>query len=359
MIKKIKSQVIFLLSLSLILLAGCEKDEGVGGTSKIVGTLIEKTYSEDFSRLYQTRPAIDEDVFIVYGDDLTIGEKIATNYNGQFEFPFLREGDYTLFYLSESLDHPGEGDMEVLHQVSLSKGQTIDLGELIQIKTDDALSGSGKITGSLMMHSYDDAFTNLQDVSPAVDEDIFILFGDDEVVGDKTSTSYNGKFEFSFLREGDYSIFYMTEDSLHPTNSKKEVLLNVTVTNGETVDLGELAQYQSLDFDEGASLIKGRVRQINYWKQSVYPNLISKDTTIVQELEVYITYGVHTFYDERIRTQEDGTFEFTKLLKGDYKIVVYSEDVSGGEANIPVVSNATVLDHGQEIDLGDIFIKNH
>ena len=34
------------------------------------------------------------------------------------------------------------------------------------------------------------------------------------------------------------------------------------------------------------------------------------------EQEIYLTYNNHTFYDDRIRTQADGEFEFGGLIPG-------------------------------------------
>lgn len=224
---------------------------------------------------------------------------------------------------------------------------------------EEGTGGTGKISGTLVVKTYDKDFRILQDESPAVDEDVFIVFGDENVVGDKTSTNFNGNFEFSFLRQGDYTIFYSSEDSLSPIGNDKESMLKVTLSKGKNLDLGDLVQYKSIDYDDGASVIKGRVLQINYWKQSVYPHLITRDTTVAQELEVYLTFGDDNFYSERIRTQDDGSFAFNNLIKGDYRVFLYSEDVSGGEAKVVVDSNTLIAEHGQVVDLGDLFIEEH
>ncbi|MGW8316996.1 MAG: hypothetical protein ACWGNV_15475, partial [Bacteroidales bacterium] len=70
----------------LLTLASCQKEEGFGGTGAIKGTLIEKHYNDDFSRLIYENPAVDEEVFIVFGDDPVLGDRVFTSLTGEFRF---------------------------------------------------------------------------------------------------------------------------------------------------------------------------------------------------------------------------------------------------------------------------------
>lgn len=61
-----------------------------------------------------------------------------------------------------------------------------------------------------------DKYTFVRDTIVASDMDVFLIYGGDQesVYDDKTKTSHNGKFEFDYLREGDYSVFaYNDNDS--------------------------------------------------------------------------------------------------------------------------------------------------
>ena len=89
--------------------------------------------------------------------------------------------------------------------------------------------------------------------------------------------------------------------------------LESELKRGEDLDLGELEKLTPLDFDDGTAMIKGRVKVIDYVDSSTWPNLVIEKTYYGTEQEVYLTYGWHTFYDERIRSQYDGTFEFGAL----------------------------------------------
>jgi len=79
--------VLFLGILPLTL--SCKKSEGLGGTGSIAGTVTEQFYNDDYSLLIYEKPAVDEEIFIVYGDREELGNRVRTNHLGQFRFNFL------------------------------------------------------------------------------------------------------------------------------------------------------------------------------------------------------------------------------------------------------------------------------
>lgn len=219
--------------------------------------------------------------------------------------------------------------------------------------------GTGSISGTMLRELYNDDFSLKIEEGPAVDEEIFILYGNDESLGDREFTSLTGAFSFNYLRPGKYTVYYFTEDSATILDENIEKILEIQLGDGENKKLGELKQLKTADWNDGDGTIRGVVKLINYTNESTWPNLIIKDITFAQEQEIYLTYGNHTFYDERIRTQNDGSFEFNKLIPGAYKIFLYSEDVSGGTEMITISRNATITEREQLIDVGEIIIEKH
>lgn len=45
-----------------------------------------------------------------------------------------------------------------------------------------------------------------------------------------------------------------------------------------------------------------------------------------KDVYVYIVYGDHIGYDQRLKTDYNGMFEFRYLYKGNYKVYAYSRD---------------------------------
>jgi len=79
----------------------------------------------------------------------------------------------------------------------------------------------------------------------AKDEKVFLIFGEDTEFDLDTRTSYDGSFEFEFLRTGNYQVFVYSECSpLDPEcddSETKAVILDVSIDDkDETVDLGTI-----------------------------------------------------------------------------------------------------------------------
>jgi hypothetical protein len=96
--KKVTSLLAILFS---VLVFSCSKEPGEGGNSSIYGKITAYNYNAEFTNLRGIYPAADEDVFLVYGNDISYSERIRTNYNGIYEFKYLRPGDYTIYAYSK------------------------------------------------------------------------------------------------------------------------------------------------------------------------------------------------------------------------------------------------------------------
>jgi len=96
-----KTYSAFLVILLSGVLLSCTKEAGEGGNSTIYGKIIAHNYNAEFTDLKGIYPAADEDVYIIYGDDRSYGERVRTNYEGIYEFKYLRPGNYTIYAYSK------------------------------------------------------------------------------------------------------------------------------------------------------------------------------------------------------------------------------------------------------------------
>jgi len=85
------------LTLLLLLGSSCKKEEGEGGTSHIKGKIYAKYYNKNFSVLADSGYAADIDVYIIYGDNSTFGERQRSTYDGTYEFKYLEKGSYRIY----------------------------------------------------------------------------------------------------------------------------------------------------------------------------------------------------------------------------------------------------------------------
>jgi hypothetical protein len=89
--------IISLLIFSFIILQSCKKEPGIGGEAKIYGKVYYKHYNSTFTTLINEGYLSDTYVYIVYGDNVNYGQRIKTNYKGEFEFKYLFKGKYTIY----------------------------------------------------------------------------------------------------------------------------------------------------------------------------------------------------------------------------------------------------------------------
>lgn len=234
---------------------------------------------------------------------------------------------------------------------------SVSIGLFFSCTQPEGFGGNSHIKGKIMVKYYNSDFSELlsDKIEPAKDEDVYLLFGNESVVGEDVKTSFTGDFEFKYLWPGNYKLYYYSEDTTGITTDKVEIVNNITLKSNETVKLDTLFINKSRKWDEGTSSIKGIVYVINYKTTSIYPNNMEiKDITPAQDLDIYIQYGNHKFYDKRIATSNDGSFIFKNLIKGNYKIFLYSEDISGGTAMDVIEKEITITEDHQDFVIGGI-----
>jgi hypothetical protein len=221
----------------------------------------------------------------------------------------------------------------------------------------EGYGGNASIKGQVKVQVYNTDFSRLIYECPGGDEDVFILFDPDLGAGDDIKTDFNGHFSFSGLFPGDYTVYIYSVDSASSWLSEKEQTVEISLGRNETYDLGVLNMLKTIDWDEGSAQITGRVFLINYYNSTSWPNLVVKDTSFAQEKEVYLKIGIAGVYDERIRTRYDGTFEFNGLIPGNYRVYLYSEDVTGATQYIVKSFDVEITGEFQLTELGDIYVE--
>lgn len=88
--------------LALALFTGCKKEEGEGGLASIQGKVVTdlRLVPSNASTYQYSRAGVDEEVYIIFGDNVGPDERVWTNHKGEFAFYNLRPGKYTLYVYS-------------------------------------------------------------------------------------------------------------------------------------------------------------------------------------------------------------------------------------------------------------------
>lgn len=135
-----KSKVLsILLAVTVITLLSCEEGPGEGGTSTIKGKVIIREYNGDFTYLRDVYPGAEEDVYIIYGDNIDeiYGDQMKADWDGKYEFNYLKKGKYIIYVYSKDSTVTYETSKKIIvsKEVEITgKNQTVEVPDITIIK---------------------------------------------------------------------------------------------------------------------------------------------------------------------------------------------------------------------------------
>lgn len=102
-------------------------------------------------------------------------------------------------------------------------------------KRSEGPVGQATIKGKVYALDYNSSFSRLNDQYYIAKEDVYIVYGDDEIYGDNMETHFDGSYEFTNLAEGTYKIYAYTEDNTQKTSNLLPVIQTVEITEKDEV----------------------------------------------------------------------------------------------------------------------------
>lgn len=116
-------------------------------------------------------------------------------------------------------------------------GSTFLVLFLISCSKFEGEGGSATIKGVIREQKYN-SLGNVIAEYPIADQDVYIIYGNGNTFyDDDIKTSYDGSFQFRYLKKGSYKIFVYEDCSTCPSG-KKEIIVPVEITkNNQTVTL--------------------------------------------------------------------------------------------------------------------------
>lgn len=82
------------------LISSCTNGPGPGGKASIEGVVKGTRYVNNCTTNAGSFLAEDEDVYLIYGEDPSYGDRVKTGPGGVFYFKYLRPGKYTVYAYS-------------------------------------------------------------------------------------------------------------------------------------------------------------------------------------------------------------------------------------------------------------------
>lgn len=103
-------------------------------------------------------------------------------------------------------------------------------------KKDPGPGGKVNIKGKVYVKNYDPSFGILLSEYYEQGENVFITYGNQTTVGDNVKTSYDGSYQFSFMRKGKYKVWAISKDSSSSDPSATLAIIQeieVTIKKGD------------------------------------------------------------------------------------------------------------------------------
>ncbi len=114
----------------LISLGACVKGPGPGGRATIKGKIWARNLATGLGFVTDSGWAAQQNVYISFGDNTAIGDKVETSFDGSFEFLYLRAGNYKIYTYTKKLYGIDKLDSAVVKNITLSGNATEDVGTI-------------------------------------------------------------------------------------------------------------------------------------------------------------------------------------------------------------------------------------
>jgi len=132
-----KKQLIIIIAgiILSVSVSSCSKEAGEDGNSSIYGKVYVKDYNATFTVLQEEYYGPDIDVYIIYGDDKSYGDRIKTSYDGTYEFKYLRPGAYHVYAYSKDSTLQTNASVPAIKDVEITKKrQEVEAPEIVIFK---------------------------------------------------------------------------------------------------------------------------------------------------------------------------------------------------------------------------------
>lgn len=223
-------------------------------------------------------------------------------------------------------------------------------------KKEAGKGGKASIKGTVIATYYCSENGESKTVSGANGQRVYISYGGGNSYDDDLRAGTNGEFEFEYLNPGTYRITVISECDTCATG-ESEVSTTIEIgKKDKNTSVGEIKiDLYGKDYCDGPGT--GGVTTVSGTLQAYFINGNNNDTLGVGPLfneRVYIVYGEGNTHSDDVRSSSDGTFQFTKLRPGKYRVYSYSDCVFCNNEIEAVYLNFEVLSGTTSMDLGKL-----
>jgi len=225
---------------------------------------------------------------------------------------------------------------------------------VVSCSKEPGSGGLAIIEGQLYENQYDPLGTSYKSKVAVGDRNIYLKYGDNTTYDDRADTDASGKYSFKNLQKGDYKVFAFSDCSSCPTGID-EVEVNVEISDKKGVtNADDISVVKNLDYDDGTAGIEGVVMEDLY---TTVPPIVVENTYEAADEFVYIFYENEEYHFDRVKTDEDGKYQFIELLKGTYTVKVFSDCATCTKGIETKEETAVISSDGESVTLPTITIE--
>lgn len=116
-------------------LFSCKNDPGPGGQATITGKVQIRDYNSLCIYTGSTYYVPDYDVYIIYGDEASYGDRVRTGPDGTYQFKFMRTGKYKIYAYSDICGATtGPATEAIIQEVEVTnKKGTVEVADIVVV----------------------------------------------------------------------------------------------------------------------------------------------------------------------------------------------------------------------------------
>ena len=217
----------FLFSIICLGISSCKKASGLGVRASVKGKLYSGNYHSPEIPVTEEDGEPEERVYLVFGDrEDGYDADMRTNYDGTFEFKYLRKGTYKIYaYGMDTSKVSSSPKTPIIRTFEIADNkQNVAINDLVIYK-EAGNNGSATIRGKVWAKSYNATFTELKGAYYAGDEEVYLKCGNETAYSERIRTAYDGSYEFKNLRKGKYQVYIYSEDSTMASPSGRVMVM--------------------------------------------------------------------------------------------------------------------------------------
>jgi hypothetical protein len=240
-----------LICMAATLLIACNKTEGPGGTSSITGFV--KSQNHESARVEISEVLFTQGLSVEHGDYWVLNNPVgAEQFYIYYDNPTWpsesdpgltgRTGIEISFNYSDSNVEIASNTMDGI-ETAASDHYTLSRNVDIVTITNKVIgetANADKVTSPFEISTTQSGKSaSLESLVPAIDEKVYLIYGDKDVYGELGRTGGNGEYIFNNLTQGSYSVYCVSKDTASGSTTTISETIEITA-NKTVVTAGEI-----------------------------------------------------------------------------------------------------------------------